>query len=87
MCNVLSRTPNDEKCGTKNLQAHTLGAEPTAARSTPMHAAANDAFVVGELLSKEKAERKAATVAQAAAFERVGVPLSAGPDGHHMMRK
>ena len=87
MCKVLSRTPNDEKCGTKNLQAHTLGAELTTTRSTPLHAAANDAFVAGERLSKEKAERKVAAVAQAVALESAGVPLDTGPDGHRMMRK
>jgi hypothetical protein len=69
------------------LQAHTLGVEPTAARSTPLQAAANDAFAVGALLSKEKAERKAAAVAQAAALESAGTPLDTGPDGHRTMRK
>jgi hypothetical protein len=85
--NIFSRTPNDEKCGTRNLQAHTLGVEPTAARSTPLHAAENDAFAAGALLSKEKAERKAAAVAQAAALESAGTPLDTGPDGHRTMRK
>ncbi len=85
--NVLLRTPNDEKCGTRNLQAHTLGFEPTAARSTPLHAAANAAFAVGALLSKEKAERKAAAVAQVVALESAVTPLVTGPDGHRTMRK
>ncbi len=48
-----SRTPNDEKCGTRNLHAHTLGAESAAGSSTPLHAAAKDASIVRELLSKE----------------------------------
>ena len=43
-CGACKRTPNDEKCGTRNLHAHTLGAAPTsAARITPLHEDANDA--------------------------------------------
>jgi hypothetical protein len=39
-------TPNEEKCGTKNLQAHRGGAVPLAGKSTPcLHEAAYVAFV------------------------------------------
>ena len=59
----------------------------SAVSPTPLHAAANDAFAAGALRSKEKADRKAAAVAQAAALESAGTPLDTGPDGHRTMRK
>ncbi len=68
------------------MHAHRLGAECDAASSTPRHKAANVASVVRELLSNEKADRKAAAVAQAASFESAGLPFVMGPDGHIMIK-
>ena len=88
ICDACKRTPNDEKCGTRNLHAHTLGAAPASvARITPLHEDANDASFASEPLSKEKAERNAFAVAQAVGFESAGLPLfKIGPAGHVRMK-
>ena len=73
-------TPNEEKCGTRNLQAHRGGATPAAGSNTPcMQVAANDAFFSSPLLWNENTDRSLAKVSHRFAIESAGTPLSNGP--------
>ncbi len=83
-------TPNEEKCGTRNLQAHRAGAAPAAGRSTPsLHLAANEAAFSRPLLWKESTDNSLAAAAHRLALENSGRPLGSsvpGADGSGMAK-